>query len=355
MAGNKIKLGISQGDFNGISYEVIIKTLLDSRIFNICTPIIYGSPKVTAYHRKALNIKSFSVNIIQSADEANSKRVNLINCLKDDIRVELGRSTKMAGEASVTSLTAAVDDLKEGKIDALVTAPITKHNIQSDLFPFTGHTEYLKSVFNAGEVLMLMVNAMMRIGVVTGHVPLASVPSLLSAENIISKMSLLNESLEQDFAVPKGRIAVLSLNPHAGENGLLGDEEEKIIIPAIEQARDQGILVFGPFPSDGFFGSGDFHKFDAILAMYHDQGLTPFKTLAENDGVNYTAGLPVVRTSPAHGTALEIAGKDLAKPGSFRNAIYLAYDIFHNRTQFAEIRKNPLDSKIRTGGGNSDH
>jgi 4-hydroxythreonine-4-phosphate dehydrogenase len=346
MHNTKIKIGITQGDINGIGYEIIIKTLMDHTIMDFCVPIVYGSPKVAAYHRKALNIENFSFNTINSASEANDKKANIINCIDEEIRVELGKSTPAAGEASFLALEAAVRDLNAHKIDALVTAPINKQNIQSDKFSFKGHTEYLQSIFKADDVLMLMVSRLLKIGVLTGHVPLSQVSSYLTEENILKKLRLCNQSLKQDFSIRKPRIAVLGFNPHAGENGLLGSEEQKVIIPAIEKAKSENMVVFGPYSADGFFGSGNFTKFDVILAMYHDQGLIPFKTLSQDEGVNYTAGLPVIRTSPAHGTAFEIAGKGEALHGSFLNAIYLACDIRKNRILYKEINKNPLPSGL---------
>ncbi len=342
MKPHKIKIGITQGDINGIGYEIIIKTLLDNRILDICTPVVYGSAKVAAYHRKTLNIGDFSMNIIKSPDDANLKRPNIINCLDDDIRVELGKSTPVAGEASYLALERAVDDLKAGKLDALVTAPINKYNIQSEKFKFSGHTEFLKDYFNVSDVLMLMTSHFLKVGLVTVHIPLQQVPSMISEEKIIQKSHILNQSLIEDFGIRKPKIAVLGLNPHAGEEGMLGNEEQEIIGPVIEKLKQEELSVFGPFSSDGFFGSGDYLKFDAILAMYHDQGLTPFKSIVMDEGVNYTAGLPVIRTSPAHGTAFELAGKNLANNSSFRNAIYTACDIYQNRKTYAEITKDPM-------------
>lgn len=342
MIQNKIVVGISQGDINGISYEVIIKALMDNRIFDFCIPIVYGSAKVAAYHRKALNIVNFSFNNIKTADEANVKRANIINCLDDNVRVELGKSTQIAGESSLISLENAVRDLKEGKIDVLVTAPINKDNVQSEKFNFPGHTEYLTKESKSKESLMLMVSENLKVGVVTTHLPLRKVSEAITEEAILSKLRIMNKSLIEDFKIRKPKIAVLGLNPHAGDNGLLGSEEVDIIIPALKKAKDENILALGPYPADGFFGSDNFKKFDAILAMYHDQGLTPFKALAFNSGVNYTAGLDFIRTSPGHGTAYELAGLGQASEVSFRNAIYLACDIFKNRTEYKEISKDPL-------------
>jgi len=342
MEKKSILAGISHGDINGIGYEVIIKALSDPAINDICTPIVYGSPKVAAYHRKALNVNNFTFNNIRTADEAHTKKSNMINCLDDNIRVELGKSTQQGGEAALISLEKAVEDLKSGKIDVLITAPIDKKNIQSDNFHFNGHTDYLKSIAGVEEVLMFMISESMRIGIVTDHVPLNKVPGLITKETLMRKIRLMNQSLILDFGIRKPRIAVLGLNPHAGDNSLLGTEEAEIISPAIEKAQKEGLLAFGPFPADGFFGAGSFAKFDGILAMYHDQGLTPFKALSFDSGVNFTAGLPFIRTSPVHGTAFDIAGKGEASENSFRQAMYLACDIFRNRQMYNEISKNPL-------------
>jgi 4-hydroxythreonine-4-phosphate dehydrogenase len=342
MEKKTILAGISHGDINGIGYEVIIKALSDPTINEICTPIVYGSPKVAAYHRKALNVNNFTFNNIRTADEAHLKKSNMINCLDDNIRVELGKSTPQGGEAALISLEKAVEDLKAGKIDVLITAPIDKQNIQSETFHFKGHTDYLKSVAGVAEVLMFMIGESMRIGIVTDHVPLSKVPGLITIETLLRKIRLMNQSLILDFGIRKPRIAVLGLNPHAGDNSLLGTEEAEIIAPAILQAQKEGIMTFGPFPADGFFGAGSFTKFDGILAMYHDQGLAPFKALSFDSGVNFTAGLPFIRTSPVHGTAFAIAGKGEASENSFRQAMYVACDIFRNRQMYTEISKNPL-------------
>ena len=337
-----IIVGISHGDINGVGYEVIIKSLMDTMINELCVPVVYGSPKVAAYHRKALNINNFSFNNIRSVDEANHKRTNIINCLDDEVRVELGKATQHSGEAALISLEMAVEDLKAGKIHVLVTAPIDKNIVQSDKFHFPGHTEYLKSKVGADDALMLMVSESLRIGLVTGHVSLKKVPEYVTRESVLKKIRLMSRTLLVDFAIRRPKIAVLGLNPHAGDNGLLGNEEAEIILPAVEKAQQEGILAFGPFPADGFFGAGSFSKFDGILAMYHDQGLTPFKALSFDTGVNFTAGLPVIRTSPVHGTAFQIAGKGEASENSFRQAIYLACDIYRNRLMYKEITQNTL-------------
>ena len=345
---NRIVVGITHGDMNGIGYEVIIKAFLDARLLELFTPVVYGSSKVASYHRKVLNINDFSFNLIRKADQANPKRPNIINVHDKDIKIDLGESTAEAGELSLLSLEAAVEDLKNKQIDVLVTAPINKKNIQSENFHFNGHTEYLAAKFGASDCLMLMVSEQIRIGVITGHIPLSEVPVAITQDLILSKIRIMNESLKRDFGIAKPRIALLGLNPHA-DDGLIGNEEQEIIIPAIAKAAHSGIMAFGPYPADGFFGSDNYTKFDGILAMYHDQGLIPFKTLSFESGVNFTAGLPIVRTSPAHGTAYDIAGKDLASPDSFRAAIYLACDIFNNRMLYDEITANPLTvAKLET-------
>jgi len=342
MGKEKILIGISQGDINGIGYEVILKTFSDSRMMEMCTPVVYGSPKVAAYHRKALHMDTSNLNTIQKPSEANPKKINIINCISEDIRVELGKITAEAGEASYLALEAAVKDLKAGEIDALVTAPICKDNIQSDNFKFPGHTEYLASQFSTDNFLMLMVSDTLKVGLVTTHVPVSEISSLITEEAILKKLRIMEKSMIQDFNIEKPKIAVLSLNPHAGDGGLLGNEEKEIIIPAIEKARKEGIIATGPFPTDGFFGSGLYKHNDAVLAMYHDQGLGPFKALSFDRGINFTAGLPVIRTSPDHGTAFDISGEGKASPTSFREAIYAAIDIHKNRIEYNEITKNPL-------------
>ncbi|HOI86694.1 MAG TPA: 4-hydroxythreonine-4-phosphate dehydrogenase PdxA [Lentimicrobium sp.] len=335
-------VGITHGDINSISYEVIIKSFIDNRIFELLTPVVYGSSKVASYHRKMLNVSEFNFNLIKKADAANPKRANIVNINDQEIRIELGKSTQIAGELALLSLEAAVEDLKKGLIDVLVTAPINKQNIQSKNFHFPGHTEYLASRFGATDDLMLMVSNKLRIGMATGHIPLREVPGALTEELLLRKIGILHQSLLQDFAIRSPRIALLGLNPHAGDNGLLGEEEQRVIKPAIDKAFAEGKLVFGPFPADGFFGSGNYTQFDGILAMFHDQGMLPFKAFSFDSGVNYTAGLPVIRTSPAHGTAYELAGKDMASPDSFRAALYLACDIYNNRRMYADITANPL-------------
>ncbi len=344
MTTDKIKLGISHGDINGIGYEIIFKVISDVRIFDICTPIVYGSSKVAAYHRKALNISNFNLNNILRADEAHPKRANIINCVDDEIRVELGKATQMGGEGAYAALKQAVADLKDGKIDVLVTAPINKANIQSEAFNFPGHTEYLESEFGTDGSLMLLISDRLKVGVVTGHIPISEVSTSITKEKILNKLRILNKTLKEDFTIRRPRIAVLGLNPHAGDDGLIGKEEQDIIIPAIEEAKDKGIMALGPYAADGLFGSNNLAKFDAVLAMYHDQGLIPFKTISFSSGVNFTAGLPIIRTSPDHGTAFDIAGQGIADEESFRQAVYAAIDIFKNRSQNHDLAKNPLKS-----------
>ncbi len=340
--GRKLRIGITHGDINGIGCEVILKTLNDTRILELCTPVIYSSPKVIAYYRKALSLANLNTHSVRSAEEAQDDKINVVNCLNDEVRVEIGKSTPQGGEAALASLQAAVGELKNEMIDALVTAPINKHNIQSEHFHFPGHTEYLQAAFGSGEVLMLMVSDILRLGILTGHAPLSEVPNLVTPEKIMSALRLLNKTMLEDFNINRPRIAVLSLNPHAGDNGLLGREEQTTIIPTIEKAKNEGILAFGPYAADGFFGSDNYRKFDAVLAMYHDQGMTVFKTLCFENGVNYTLGLPIVRTSPAHGTAYDLVGKDTASPDSFRQALYMACDITRNRRQYALVKSHAM-------------
>ncbi len=350
-----VRIGISHGDVNGISYEIIIKTLSDTRILDFFTPIVYGSSKVASYHKKLLGIHDFNFHIIRSADQALPGKANLVNIFPDEIKIDLGQTTEVAGQAAYMALEAATDDLASGQIDALVTAPINKQNIQSKDFSFPGHTEYLTKKFGAEESLMLMVSNDTRIGVITGHIPLREVPGNISRERILQKVRILNNSLKKDFGIQKPRIALLGLNPHAGDKGVIGIEEEEVIIPSIQEAFDEGILVFGPYPADGFFGSDAFNHFDGILAMYHDQGLIPFKTLSFKSGVNFTAGLPVVRTSPAHGTAFDMAGKNMATPDAFRESVYLALEIARNRRMFEEISANPLTTSHESDDNDTDN
>ncbi|OCX51256.1 4-hydroxythreonine-4-phosphate dehydrogenase PdxA [Mucilaginibacter sp. PPCGB 2223] len=339
---DKIKIGISIGDVNGIGLEVIIKTLADSRIMDYCTPIVYGHTKVASFHRKALNITDFQFNVITEPAQANAKRANMINCWEEDVKIEMGQATETGGKYAFKSLERAVDDVVAGKIDALVTAPINKHNIQNENFHFAGHTEYLQEKAGGQDSLMFLISDDLRVGVVTGHIPVNDIPQKVTKESILSKLKLMNESLKKDFWIRKPKIAVLGLNPHAGDNGLIGGEEIETIIPAIEEAKSAGILAMGPYAADGFFANGSYKKFDAVLAMYHDQGLIPFKQISFESGVNFTAGLNIVRTSPDHGTAYDIAGKDQASETSFREALFAAIHIVRNRKESAELAENPL-------------
>lgn len=351
----KIRVGITHGDINGIGYEVILKSLEDNRLLEMCTPVIYGSAKIAALYRKAAEMPAVPLNQIASASEARDGANNIINVIGEEVKVEPGQSTEAAGEAAFIALERAVTDLRRGEIDVLVTAPINKHNIQSATFTFPGHTEYLESSIGDGaKALMILCNDIMRVALVTTHCPLSQVAGKITTDAIIEKLTIFNRSLIRDFGIVAPRIAVLSLNPHAGDSGLLGQEENEIIIPAIEKARTEKILCFGPYAPDGFFGSGNFKKFDGILAMYHDQGLAPFKTIAMDSGVNFTAGLPFVRTSPNHGTGYDIASKGCASEESMRQAIYSAIDIFRNRLRHDEMTRRPLRRKYFDKSGDKE-
>ena len=337
-----IRVGITQGDINGVGYEIIFKTFDNQEMFDICTPIVYGSPKAAAYHRKALEMET-PYNAIAHAGEAQAGKLNIINCNSDDIHIELGTSTADAGMAAFQALEAAIKDYQDGKIDVLVTSPINKSTIQNEEFAFPGHTEYLQErCGNDEKALMILCGGDMRVAVATSHMALRDIPAAITPELLEEKLTLLNNSLKRDFNIDAPKIAVLSLNPHAGDNGLLGTEEQEVIAPTVRKMNDGGIFCYGPFAADGFMGSGKYSEFDAILAMYHDQGLAPLKALAMNDGVNFTAGLSIVRTSPAHGTAYDIAGKGVADENSFRHAIYAAIDIHRNRMMYENARRNPL-------------
>lgn len=338
----KLKIGITVGDVNGIGLEVIIKSLLDNRVLDYFTPIVYGNTKVASFHRKAIGIQDFSFNVIQSADQANAKRANMINCWQEDVKLSLGEDNEIGGKYAFLSLERAVADLNAGLIDALVTAPINKHNIQQEGFNFPGHTEYLQAKANADDVLMFMITDELRVGVVTGHIPVKDVASTITEDAIIHKLKMMHESLKKDFWIQKPKIAVLGLNPHAGDHGIIGKEDDEVVRPAVEKANEQGIFCFGPYPADGFFAADAYTKFDAVLAMYHDQGLIPFKHIAARKGVNYTAGLPTVRTSPDHGTGYDIAGKNMASHESFLEAIFTAVHIVKCRREQAELTANPL-------------
>ena len=338
----KIKVGITHGDINGVGYEVILKTFSDPTMFELCTPVVYGSPKVAAYHRKALDIPT-NFTIVNSADDAQDEKLNILSCTEDELKVELTKPTQEAGKAALDALERALQDYRDGKIDVLVTAPINKHTIQSENFRFPGHTEYIEERAGEGnKSLMILLKDDFRVALVTGHVPVKDIATNLTKELIAEKLTIFHRSLKQDFGIDNPRIAVFSLNPHAGDEGLIGVEENEIIIPAMKEMNAKGVQCFGPYPADGFMGSGNFVHFDGILAMYHDQGLAPFKALAMDEGVNYTAGLPIVRTSPAHGTAYDITGQGVASESSFRHAIYVALDVYRNRMVEKEIRQRPL-------------
>ena len=338
----KIRVAITQGDTNGVGYEVILKVFTSPEMLELCTPIIYGSSKIAAYHRKALNLET-SFSTISNAEEARDGRVNLLNCFDEEIKVELGQPSQEAGQAALMALDRAMTDFRKGLYDVLVTAPINKATIQSPSFHFPGHTEYIEtSVGDGKKALMILMNETLRVALVTTHLPVKDIATAITKESIIEKAAIFHQALKRDFRISSPRIAVLSLNPHAGDDGLLGSEEKDVIIPAIEELADKGIQAFGPYAADGFFGSGTYDKFDGVLAMYHDQGLAPFKTIALESGVNYTAGLPIVRTSPDHGTAYDIAGKGIADENSMRQAIYTAIDVFRNRQDYDEPLQNPL-------------
>ena len=338
----KIRVAITQGDTNGVGYEVILKVFSDQNILELCTPIIYGSPKIATYHRKALNLE-VPFTTINHADEARDGRVNLLACFDEETKVELGQPSKEAGNAALKALDRAMTDYRNELFDVLVTAPINKATIQSPGFHFPGHTEYIETSVGEGQkALMILMNESLRVALVTTHLPVKDIAKAITKEGIIEKATIFHKALKRDFRISSPRIAVLSLNPHAGDDGLLGTEEKNIILPAIEELADKGIQAFGPFAADGFFGSGAYDHFDGVLAMYHDQGLAPFKTIALESGVNYTAGLPIVRTSPDHGTAYDIAGKGVADENSMRQAIFTAIDVFRNRKFYDEPLQNPL-------------
>ncbi|MFT6717927.1 MAG: 4-hydroxythreonine-4-phosphate dehydrogenase [Sphingobacteriales bacterium] len=342
---HRLRVGITCGDINGIGYEVIIKAISDPRMLQMIIPVIYGSAPTLSYHRKAIRANDFQFQIVDSAKELNKKKVNIINAWTEEVKIELGKANQVSGKAALNSIEMAIGDLAAGLLDVVVTAPINKKAIQEAGFKFPGHTEYLQNYAQAPDALMIMCSENLKVAVVTGHIPLSEVAQNLTTEDIVGKIKLFHDSLERDFLIHAPKIAVLGLNPHAGENGTMGEEEQKIIHPAIKQARESGIFVHGAFPADGFFGSAQVGKYDGVLAMYHDQGLTPFKALSFGGGVNFTAGLPVVRTSPDHGTAMEIAGLNKASGDSMRRAIYEACTIFNNRLKHKEMTSNVLEIK----------
>ena len=335
-------IGFSCGDINGIGIEVIIKTLSDSRILDLCIPVVFGNNKVINFYRKSLADININSSIVKDSTRLNPKQVNVFNCWEEDISVTPGVLNDTGGKYASISLFMAAEALKNGKIDGLVTAPIHKKNIQSDNFKFSGHTPFLKNFFGAGDVVMFMVADNLKVALLSEHVAVKDVADNITREAIVSKLQLMNQSLKRDFLLNKPKIAVLALNPHAGDEGLIGKEEESIIKPAIKDAKQKDVFCFGPYPADAFFARGQHEKFDAVLAMYHDQGLIPFKSLAFGEGVNFTAGLKAVRTSPDHGVAFDIAGKGIADESSLREALYKCIDIIHNRNEYDQQHKNPL-------------
>ena len=333
-------IGITQGDINGIGYETLLKALTDPHILEVCTPVIYGSAKAAAFHKKTFGIESYTITVANSVENVNHNKINIINTSTEEPKVEFGTISKESGKLAYEALDRATKDLHNGKIAALVTCPISKEAIQSDQFRFPGHTEYLESICN-GKSLMLLCHENLRVALVTNHLPINKIASNITTDNILDKLRILNRSLQTDFGIIKPRIAVLGLNPHIGDNGLIGTEEADIIAPAVKKGVGEGIVCVGPLSADGFFGSGNFRRYDAVLAMYHDQGLIPFKSL-DMSGVNFPAGLPIVRTSPDHGTAYDVAGKNEASALSFNHALFMAIDVINNRAMTAEINKDPL-------------
>lgn len=330
---HKPRIGITLGDVNGIGPEVVIKALADNRLLSIITPVVYGSAKVISYYKKQLNIEEFNYTQVRNRGQFAPKSINIINCWDDNLEINPGKMSPQSGKAAFTALKQACEELKEGIIDGLVTAPIDKQSIHSEEFPFTGHTGYLTQFFGATDSLMFMVSETLRVGLVTEHIPVKDIAAAVTKERIEGKLKIMEQSLRKDFGISKPRIAVLALNPHAGDNGLIGQEDDQIIKPVIADQKNKGKLIYGPFSADGFFAAGNHTKYDGILAMYHDQGLVAFKSIAFEEGVNFTAGLSAVRTSPDHGTAYSIAGKNLASETSMRAAMYAAADIFKKRSE----------------------
>lgn len=339
----KIIVGISIGDLNGIGVEIILKAFEDKRMLEFCTPVLFGSNKVVSFHKKALGLEN-SVHGVHDLDKIIPNKINLYNVWKEDVKINLGELTKEGGNYALKSLSKATDALKEGKIDVLLTAPINKENIQSDEFDFPGHTEYLEAHLD-GKSLMILLTDELRIGLITGHIPLAQVSETITPELITEKVGVMYNSLQQDFNISKPKIAVLGLNPHCGDKGVIGKEDDEIIRPTIAKIKESGKLVFGPYASDGFFGSKTYKQFDGVLAMYHDQGLAPFKALSFGNGVNFTAGLDKIRTSPDHGTGFDIAGKNKANPDSFKEALFTGLKVFKNRKQYKELKAGALQVK----------
>jgi 4-hydroxythreonine-4-phosphate dehydrogenase len=342
---SQVIVGISIGDINGVGIEIILKTFDDKRMLELCTPVIFASKRIISKYRSILNLNT-SVQSIRNLDEVIHGKINLINVWQEEIDIEPGKATKTGGKYAFQSLQTAVEALNSKNIDVLVTAPIHKNTIQSEEFSFPGHTEYLEQKIE-GESLMILMYNELKVALITGHIPLEEVSKTITPELIERKVKILNETLKWDFNIQKPKIAILSINPHAGDEGVIGNEDAEIVIPAVEKIQKDGILLYGPYPADSFFGSGNYQKFDAILATYHDQGLTPFKTLAFGGGVNFTAGLKQIRTSPDHGTAFDIAGKGMAEPSSFKEAVYTALDIYKNRQMNNALKENALNVKSR--------
>ena len=340
---DKIIVGISVGDINGIGIEIILKTFEDKRMLEFCTPVIFASNKLVSYHKKALNLNN-NVHGITSLDKVVQNKVNLFNTWKEEVKVDLGQTTDEGGKYAFKSLSSATKALKNNQIDVLVTAPINKNNIQSDEFTFPGHTEYLEEQLN-GKSLMILMTDELRIGLITGHIPVSKISEAITPKIIKDKVEVMYNTLKQDFNINKPKIAILGLNPHCGDNGIIGNEDQEIIKPTIEEIKETGKLVFGPYAADGFFGSKIYKQFDGVLAMYHDQGLAPFKALSFGNGVNFTAGLDKIRTSPDHGTGIDIAGKNKANPDSFKEALFSAIQIFKNRNEYTQLTKNALAIK----------
>lgn len=354
MENKRIKVGITHGDINGVGYEVILKTFSNPVMLELCTPVIYGSPKVAAYHRKAMDIP-VNFSIVGSASEAQDGRVSVVNCLDGELKVELSKPSEEAGKAALAALDRAVQEYRDGLFDVLVTAPVDPQSVQSEAFRFAGHAEYLEQQTGEGrKALTVMVKNDFRMALVTGHIPVREVPGALTQERVMEKIAAFHRSLKYDFGIGSPRIAVLALNPYGGAQGQAGTEEERIIIPAMKEMVAKGMQCFGPYPADGLIGSGNYVHFDGILAMYHDQGMGPFKALAMEEGVDFTAGLPIVRTSPAHGTAYDIAGKGLASEDAFRQAVYLALDVYRNRCVEKEISARPLRKQYYEKKDDSD-
>lgn len=354
MEGKRIKVGITHGDINGIGYEVILKTFSDPAMLELCTPVIYGSPKVAAYHRKAMDIPA-NFSIANTAADVQDGRVNVVNCINEELKVELSKPTPEAGKAAVAALEKAVEEYQEGLFDVLVAAPANKQSVQADSSGFSGHGAFLQERVGGGrKALTVLVKRDFRMALATEDIPVREIPKTLTKELLAEKIMAFHRSLKVDFGIDSPRIAVLGLNPHAGDDGLTGTEEKEVIAPALSEMVAKGIQCFGPYPADGLIGSGSFSRFDGILAMYHDQGMIPFKTLAMEDGVSFTAGLPVVCSAPVHGTAYDIAGKGIASENSFRQAVYLAIDVFRNRVLEKEISARPLRKQYYEKKDDSD-